>query len=93
MAAISSYKGEVLIEWLKEASLFLEIHGFMPYINGSKRNPLSIKSLYYTKSSPRSLELAIKYLEKETEYSRNTKQALGAIKSTISANNVNRFKD
>ncbi|TVY31835.1 hypothetical protein LOCC1_G008546 [Lachnellula occidentalis] len=94
MAAISSYKGEVLIgrsnyiEWLKEASLFLEIHGFMPYIDGSERNPLSIKSLYYTESGPRSPELAIKYLEKETEYSRNTKRALGIIKSTISADNA-----
>ncbi|TVY22171.1 Retrovirus-related Pol polyprotein from transposon TNT 1-94 [Lachnellula hyalina] len=90
MAAITSYKGEVL---LKEASLFLEIHGFMPYIDGLERNPLSIRSLYYTESGPRSPKLAIKYLDKETEYSRNTKQALGAIKSTISADNIDRFKD
>ncbi|TVY34293.1 hypothetical protein LCER1_G008843 [Lachnellula cervina] len=94
MAAITSYKGEALvgrsnyIEWLKEASLFLEVHGFMPYIDGTERNPLSIKSLYYTDSRPRSPELAIKYLEKETEYSRNTKRALGAIKSTLSADNI-----
>ncbi|TVY34054.1 Retrovirus-related Pol polyprotein from transposon TNT 1-94 [Lachnellula cervina] len=99
MAAITSYKGEALvgrsnyIEWLKEASLFLEVHGFMPYIDSTEKNPLSIKSLYYTDSGPRSPELAIKYLEKETEYSRNTKRALGAIKSTLSANNIDRFKD
>ncbi|TVY41214.1 hypothetical protein LCER1_G009011 [Lachnellula cervina] len=89
MAAITSYKGEALvgrsnyIEWLKEASLFLEVYGFMPYIDGTEKNPLSIKSLYYTETGPRSPELAIKYLEKETEYSRNTKRALGAIKSTL----------
>ncbi|TVY38198.1 Copia protein [Lachnellula cervina] len=85
MAAITSYKGEAL---LKEASLFLEVHGFMPYIDSTEKNPLSIKSLYYTDSGPRSPELAIKYLEKETEYSRNTKRALGAIKSTLSADNI-----
>ncbi|TVY37808.1 hypothetical protein LCER1_G009317 [Lachnellula cervina] len=94
MAAITSYKGEALvgrsnyIEWLKEASLFLEVYGFMPYIDSIEKNLLSIKSLYYTNSRPRSPELAIKYLEKETEYSRNTKRALGAIKSTLSANNI-----
>ncbi|TVY50313.1 hypothetical protein LCER1_G007985 [Lachnellula cervina] len=93
MAAITSYKGEALVEWLKEASLFLEVYGFMPYIDGTEKNPLSIKSLYYTESGPRSPELAIKYLEKETEYSRNTKRALGAIKSTLSADNIDRFKD
>ncbi|TVY49106.1 Retrovirus-related Pol polyprotein from transposon TNT 1-94 [Lachnellula cervina] len=94
MAAITSYKGEALvgrsnyIEWLKEASLFLEVHSFMPYIDGTEKNPLSIKSLYYTDSGPRSPELAIKYLEKKTKYSRNTKRALGAIKSTLSADNI-----
>ncbi|TVY85698.1 hypothetical protein LAWI1_G007929, partial [Lachnellula willkommii] len=60
----------------------------MLYIDGTKRNSLSIKLLYYTESRPRSPELAIKYLEKETEYSYNTKRALGAIKSTISADNI-----
>ncbi|TVY46326.1 hypothetical protein LCER1_G008262 [Lachnellula cervina] len=89
MAAITSYKGEALVE----ASLFLEVHGFMPYIDSTEKNPLSIKSLYYTETGPRSPELAIKYLEKETEYSRNTKRALGAIKSTLSADNIDRFKD
>ncbi|TVY46089.1 hypothetical protein LCER1_G008733 [Lachnellula cervina] len=89
MAAITSYKGEALVE----ASLFLEVYSFMPYIDSIEKNPLSIKSLYYTKSRPRSSELAIKYLEKETKYSCNTKQALGAIKSTLSANNIDRFKD
>ncbi|TVY51036.1 hypothetical protein LCER1_G008631 [Lachnellula cervina] len=87
MAAITSYKGEAL---LKEASLFLEVYSFMPYINSIEKNLLFIKSLYYTKSRPRSPELAIKYLEKETEYSCNTKRALGTIKSTLSANNIDR---
>ena len=69
------------------------MHGFMLYINNSEHNPLSIKSFYYTESALRSYKLVIKYLEEKTEYSRNTKQVLSAIKTTINTDNINCFKD
>lgn len=46
-----SYKGDKLvgksnyIEWLNPASLYLEVNGFMPYVDGTARPPS--KSLYY----------------------------------------------
>jgi len=49
MASIS-FKGDKLvrrsnyIEWLTNAKLFLEINGFIPYIDGSETKPN--KSLY-----------------------------------------------
>src|ERR1700712_5801899 len=70
----------------------------MPYINSTKVTP--DKSLYYKTSTdntisdkPYSPELGVKYMEKELEYQRNAKKALGAIKSIISTDNIDRFKD
>ena len=93
----TSFKGEKLmgksnyIEWLNEAKLYLEINGFMPYIDGTETSP--IKSLYYKGEEPYSPELAVKYIEKESEFKRNSYKALGAIKSIISLDNIDRFKD
>jgi hypothetical protein len=45
MASSISFKGEKLvgrsnyIEWLTNATLFFEINGFMPYIDGSESEP------------------------------------------------------
>ena len=101
---MATFKGDKLIgktnyiEWLKEASLFLEINGYMPYIDGSELSPN--KALYYKANTdnsisekPYSPELGVKYMEKELEFQRNSKRALGAIKSIISTENIDRFKD
>ena len=100
----TSFKGDKLvgktnyIEWVKNASLFLEINGYMPYIDGSETSPN--KALYYKASTdntisdiPYSPELGIRYIERELEFKRNSKKALGAIKSIISTDNIDRFKD
>ena len=101
---MATFKGDKLIgktnyiEWHKNASLYLEINGYMPYIDGTETSPN--KALYYKSNTdntisdiPYSPELGIKYLEKELEYIRNSKKALGAIKSIISTDNIDRFKD
>jgi len=100
MASLS-FKGEKLIgksnyiEWKNNAIFFLEINGFMPYIDGTDIRP--DKSLYYKTTNDKEVayspELAVKYIEKEGEYTRNSKRALGAIKSIISIENIERFKD
>ena len=93
-----AFKGDKLvgrsnyIEWLTNASLFFEINGFMPYINGTETPP--DYDLYYKDSGTAySRELAVKYSERQAEYIRNNTRALGAIKSTISIENTERFKD
>jgi len=63
----------------------------MPYINKSKARP--DKDLYYNGLTARTAELAVKYYEKSSKYKRNNKRALGAIKSIISLDNTERFKD
>ncbi len=101
---MATFKGDKLvgktnyIEWYNNATLFLEINGYMPYIDGTELSPN--KSLYYKTNTdgiitdrPYSPELAVKYIEKELEFQRNNKRALGAIKSTISIENIDRFKD
>ena len=96
MASIS-FKGEKLIgssnyiEWLLNATLFLEINGFMPYIDGTEASPN--KALYYNDNKPYSPELGVRYAEKLSEYDRNNKKALGALKSIILVDNTKRFKD
>jgi len=92
------FKGEKLVgrsnylEWLTNANLFFEINGYMPYIDGSEISP--DRGLYYkTEKEPYSPELAVRYSEKLGEFTRNNKRALGAIKSTISLENSERFKD
>jgi hypothetical protein len=96
----SEYRGPKLvgrsnyIEWQKEASIYLEVGGYMPYIDGSEANPMSYRSLYYTDANiARSPELAVKYIEREAEYKRNAKKALGTIKATLSDDNRDRFKN
>jgi hypothetical protein len=98
MASSISFKGDKLIgrsnyvEWLTNATLFFEINGFMPYIDGTETSP--DKSLYFKANNEAySPELAVKYHEKLSEYERNNKRALGAIKSIISIENTERFKD
>jgi len=64
----------------------------MLYINDSENG--SNKSLYYnSEDKAYNSELAVKYIEKELEFEKNSKKALEAIKSTISKENINRFKD
>jgi hypothetical protein len=77
----------------------------MPFINNSIKAPN--KSLYYkvthnTKQSsgtivkdeiPRTPELGIKYIEKLDEYKRNKKKAYKAIKSILSLDVIDCFKD
>ncbi len=93
------------LEQLLEAKLFLKVNGFMPFIDNSIKAPS--KSLYYittynTKSSlgaivkdeiPRSPELGIRYIEKLDEYERNKKKAYRAIKSILSLDVIDSFKD
>jgi hypothetical protein len=95
---MATFKGEKLvgktnyIEWHMNATLYLEINGYMPYIDGTEA--VLNKSLYFKdENTPYSPELGVKYMEKELEYQRNSKKALGAIKSIISTDNVDRFKD
>jgi hypothetical protein len=92
-----SFKGDKLIgrsnflEWKKNATLFLEIGGYMPYLDGTKLTP--DKSLYFDGDKPRSIELNIKYIDKLSEFEADEKKALGALKLIISPDNVDRFKD
>jgi len=96
--SLAVFKGEKLVgrsnylEWLTNANLFFEINGYMPYIDGSEISP--DRGLYYkTEKEAYSPELAVRYSDKLGEFTRNTKKALGAIKSTISLENSERFKD
>ncbi len=77
----------------------------MPFIDNSIKAPnksLYYKTTYDTNSSlgaiikdeiPRTPELGIKYLEKLDEYERNKKKAYEAIKSILSLDVINSFKD
>ena len=79
------------IEWIPEARLFLEVNGYMPYIDKTELPPL--KSLYYNGETARTAELAIKYIEKESKYRRNNLKALSTIKSIISIDIIKIAKD
>ena len=103
------FKGESLIgksnyiEWKTKADLYLEINGYMPYIDRSKSKPN--KGLYYktiqkegkegkdTEYEAYSPEAAIKYSERLSEYEDNQNKALGALKSILSIDNIERFKN
>jgi len=95
----SKFTDDVLIgrsnyfQWLGNASLYLEINGYMPYCDGLEMEP--DRDLYFTKddNKAKSSELGVKYSEKLSEYTRNTRKALGALKLTISPDNANWFKD
>ena len=83
------FKGDSLIgksnyiEWKTKADLYLEINGYMPYIDGSKEKPK--KSLYFKTTikddektitdesySPKTV---IKYYKRQTEYEENVRGA------------------
>ncbi len=77
----------------------------MPFIDNSIKAPnksLYFKTTHDTNSSsgaivedeiPRTPELGIKYIEKLDEYERNKKKAYGAIKSILSLDVIDSFKD
>jgi len=95
---MSSFKGQKLIgksnyiEWLNEAKLYLEINGFMSYIDNTLPRPS--KKLYYKdEDTPRTPKLGVKYEERISDWIRNNNKAIGAIKSIISLDNIDRFKD
>jgi hypothetical protein len=95
------------IKWKNNADLFLEINNYISYIDGSefKLN----KALYYSiktskdKESGKEIsaydldpflrELSVKYTDRLIEFNRNNKRALRALKSIISNDNNDRFKD
>ena len=100
----TSYKGKVLVgksnylEWLSDAKLYLEINGYMPYITQLEVVPN--KDLYYNISEiedkpdkAKSNELAVRYYERLSDFNRNDAKALGALKSIISRDIIERFKD
>ena len=111
MSNFLSFKGDKLvdisnyIEQKTNTNLFLEINGYILYIDGTKESPS--KSLYYkietstnkegkeTRSYSNALspELGARYSNRMLEYNYNNKRALGALKSIILLDNNNRFKD
>jgi len=100
MPSSSEYKSSKLvgrfnyIEWLKEANIFLEIGEYMLYIDDSKPNPINFRFLYYNNINiTRNLELAVKYIKRETDFKYNIKKVLGTIKVIISDDNKDCFKD
>src|SRR5882672_6689365 len=102
------FKGEPLvgksnyIDWKTKADLYLEINGYMPYINGAKTKPN--KALYYKSTTPTdgtkeiqtdepySPKTAIRYYERLAEYEDNQNKVLGAIKSILSIDNIERYR-
>jgi hypothetical protein len=105
------FKGEPLvgksnyIDWKIKADLYLEVNGYMPYINGDKIKPN--KALYYKSEfttnpegikektltdEPYSPETAIRYFERLAEFKDNQNKALGAIKTILSTDNIERYR-
>jgi hypothetical protein len=90
------------IKWKTKADLYLEINGYIPYIDGSKERPN--KALYF-KTTKGDQELiiitdesyshgtAINYYERSAEFEENQNKALGALKSILSTENIERFKN
>ncbi len=81
------------IEQVKNASLYLEINSYIPYIDKTE-TPFN-KALYYKSNTDNILsdifyspELSIKYLDKKQEFKKNFNKALKAIKSIISIDNI-----
>ena len=107
MSNFSSFKGDKLVSifnYIKQKTntdLFLEINGYILYINSTKESPS--KSLYYkietstnkegkeTRSYSNALspELGARYSNRMLEYNYNNKRALGALKSIILLDNNN----
>ncbi|KAE9363426.1 hypothetical protein N431DRAFT_497296 [Stipitochalara longipes BDJ] len=92
-------------EWKTNTNLFLKINGYISYINGTETSPN--KELYYkvvnkldnkgkvtsSREEPISPKLGIRYTDQLSEYNRNSKRALGILKSIILINNNERFKN
>jgi gag-polypeptide of LTR copia-type/GAG-pre-integrase domain len=95
----TTFRGEKLIgrsnfiEWQYNASIYLEVTGFMPFIDGTEKPPN--KDNYYDSNEKRpfSPELGVKYNDQLNEFNRNSRKALGALKSIISIDTAERFKD
>jgi len=82
------------IKWLKETSIFLEIRGYMLYIDGSEPNLINFRFLYYNNINiTRNLKLIVKYTKRKIDFKYNIKKILGTIKVTISNDNRDYFKD
>jgi len=82
------------IEWLKEVNIFLEIGGYILYINNSEPNLINFRFLYYNNINiTRSPKLVIKYIKRKTDFKYNIKKILRIIKAIISDDNKDRFKD
>jgi hypothetical protein len=102
------FKGDSLIrksnflEWKTKVDLYLEINGYIPYINRSKER---LNKAFYFKTikddqelavitdEPYSHETAIKYHERSAEFKENQNKALGALKSILSTENIEWFKN
>ncbi|CAL3971483.1 unnamed protein product [Diplocarpon coronariae] len=84
---MATFKGELLVgksnysEWINTASLFLEVNGYMSYIDGSELPPR--RSIYFKRESESSTyipildELSIRFRDKST-----AKELFEAIKAT-----------
>ncbi|CAL3971563.1 unnamed protein product [Diplocarpon coronariae] len=88
---MATFKGELLVgkpnytEWINIASLFLEVNGHMSYIDGSELPPR--RSIYFKRESESSTYIPI--LDELSV----SKKALGALKSIISLENQERFRE
>ncbi|CAL3972649.1 unnamed protein product [Diplocarpon coronariae] len=88
---MATFKGELLVgksnytKWINTASLFLEVNGHMSYIDGSELPPQ--RSIYFKRESE-----SFTYIPILDELS-ISKKALGALKSIISLENQERFRD
>jgi len=70
MLSSSKYRDPKLVEhfnyikWLKKANIFLEIKGYISYIDNSKLNLMSFRFLYYNNINiTRNPKLAVKYIK------------------------------
>jgi hypothetical protein len=90
------------LEWKTKADLYLEINDYMSYVDEFKERP---NKAFYFKTikddqeqtiitdEPYSHETAIKYHERSAEFKENQNKALGALKSILSIENIERFKN
>ncbi|KAK6598999.1 hypothetical protein H4I96_08203 [Botrytis cinerea] len=80
------------IEWCSKAKLFLEANSVMPYIDDSDNG---FDKQYYFKSNDISIfkELHLRYNEKLKEFKEKSKRVLAILKSIISMELGERFKE
>jgi hypothetical protein len=79
------------LKWKKNVTLFLEIGGYIFYLDNTKI--VFNKSLYFDKKKPRSIKFNIKYINKLNKYEANEKKILGVLKLIINPDNIDRFKN